>query len=65
MPERSSNEVEAAIWGASCNSKDKIFSGRAADFEMYDWLVFRNFGAYTTTVSTTFNGFTVGETLLG
>lgn len=57
-----SNQVEATIWGASCNSKDKIFTGKVTEFEMYDWLVFRNFGAYTTTVSTTFNGFSIGET---
>ena len=51
------------IWGSSCNSKDKIIDSRLIpDLERGDWLVFKNMGAYTTSVSTSFNGFSVGKT---
>ena len=34
------------------------------EFEIGDWLTFGNMGAYTTTVSTEFNGFKVGDVLM-
>jgi ornithine decarboxylase len=62
-PKPNPTERMAIIWGSSCNSKDKIIDSRLIpDLEMGDWLVFRNMGAYTTTVSTNFNGFKIGKT---
>lgn len=54
----------STIWGSSCNSKDKVIDSRTIpELEIGDWLVFHNMGAYTTTTSTKFNGFNVGEVL--
>lgn len=33
------------------------------DLDIGDWLVFRDMGAYTTTVSTSFNGFKIGDVI--
>lgn len=55
-------EKLSVIWGSSCNSKDKIIDNRMIPgLEIGDWLVFCNMGAYTTTVSTNFNGFKIGK----
>jgi ornithine decarboxylase len=62
-PKPNPTERMAIIWGLCCNSKDKIIDSRMIpDLEMGDWLVFKNMGAYTTTVSTNFNGFKIGKT---
>jgi ornithine decarboxylase len=62
-PKSTPTERMAIIWGSSCNSKDKIIDSRMIpDLEMDDWLIFRNMGAYTTSVSTNFNGFKIGKT---
>ena len=55
----------STIWGSSCNSKDKVVDSKIIpDLQIGDWLVFHNMGAYTTTTSTKFNGFNIGEVLL-
>ena len=58
-------KVLSNIWGITCSSTDfiikKVF---VPEFEMGDWLVFRNMGAYTTSSATEFNGFKVGEILM-
>lgn len=64
-PKTDTSERKSIIWGCSCNSKDKIIDERMMpDMEMGDWLVFKNMGAYTTNVSTNFNGFKIGKTFL-
>lgn len=65
---RSEKEVKSerlsTIWGSSCNSNDKIIDNRMIpDLDIGDWLVFRDMGAYTTTVSTSFNGFKIGDVI--
>lgn len=51
-------EKLSTIWGCTCNSMDKIIADRfIPELEIGDWIVFHNMGAYTTTVSTAFNGF--------
>lgn len=58
----SAKKIRATIWGTSCNSKDKIFDNfLMPEVETGDWLVFRGMGAYTTSVSTTFNGFAIED----
>lgn len=53
-----SEDHQSTVWGATCNSKDKIISNRMIpELDIGDWLIFQNFGAYTTAVSTNFNGF--------
>lgn len=55
-------EYLSTIWGQTCNSKDKIVGNEMIpEIEIGDFLVFENMGAYTTTVSTQFNGFTIGD----
>ena len=58
-------KVLSNIWGITCSSTDfiikKVF---VPEFEMGDWLVFRNMGAYTTSSATEFNGFKIGEILM-
>lgn len=61
---KSSTPMErlSTIWGQTCNTKDKILGDQIMpEMEMGDYLVFENMGAYTTTVSTRFNGFQIGE----
>lgn len=56
--EEKSKEKLSTVWGCTCNSKDKIIADKMIpELEIGDWLIFHNMGAYTTTVSTTFNGF--------
>lgn len=48
----------STIWGCTCSSLDKIMTNiLIPEIEIGDWLIFHNMGAYTTTVSTNFNGF--------
>ncbi len=55
-------EYTSTIWGQTCNTKDKIMDIQAMpEIEIGDYLVFKNMGAYTTTVSSQFNGFKIGE----
>ncbi|XP_037045363.1 ornithine decarboxylase-like [Bradysia coprophila] len=61
---KSSTPIERAstIWGQTCNTKDKIVGNEIMpEMEIGDYLAFENMGAYTTTVSTRFNGFKIGE----
>ena len=61
----SGKKVRTTIWGLACTSTDfiikKVF---VPEFEIGDWLIFWNMCAYTTTVSTEFNGFKVGDVLM-
>lgn len=55
-------KILSTIWGVSCNSMDKLFDNLLiGELEMGDWLVFKNMGAYTTGVSTKFNGFSIED----
>lgn len=57
-------EHPSTIWGQTCNSKDKILENRLIpELEIGDYLAFENMGAYTTTVSSHFNGFKIGEVI--
>lgn len=48
----------STIWGCTCSSLDKIMVDISIpEIEIGDWLIFHNMGAYTTAVSTNFNGF--------
>lgn len=54
----------STIWGITCNSKDKVVTDRLLpEFEIGDWLLFRNMGAYATSCATKFNGFESGDVL--
>lgn len=61
-PKSETSEKLSTLWGCTCNSKDKILGDRMIpELEIGDWLVFHNMGAYTNTVSTSFNGFSIGD----
>ncbi|KAM4598208.1 ornithine decarboxylase-like [Polymixia lowei] len=46
------------VWGPTCDSQDLITdSCFLPELQEGDWLLFRNMGAYTVSVSTDFNGF--------
>lgn len=52
-------EFLSTVWGCTCNSMDKIIADTLIpEMEIGDWILFHNMGAYTTNVSTSFNGFT-------
>lgn len=54
----------STIWGITCHSQDKVVTDRLVpEFEIGDWLLFRNMGAYTTSCATKFNGFECGDVL--
>ncbi|XP_053290589.1 ornithine decarboxylase 1 isoform X2 [Pleuronectes platessa] len=47
-----------SIWGPTCAGVDRIVEQcYLPDLQVGDWLVFENMGAYTVSVSSTFNGF--------
>lgn len=54
-----SSEVEVSVWGPTCDGIDLITkkSVLPVAVESGDWLYFTEFGAYTLSASTTFNGF--------
>lgn len=55
----------STIWGCTCNSKDKILGNQLMEeLSENDWVIFHNMGAYTNTVSTSFNGFSIGEIVI-
>ncbi|CAG9808357.1 unnamed protein product [Chironomus riparius] len=50
--------ILSTMWGCTCTSIDKIWADvEIPELEINDWLVFSNMGAYSTSVSSTFNGF--------
>lgn len=57
--ENSSSEVEVSIWGPTCDGIDVITKGSMLpdSVDVGDWLYFTEFGAYTLSAATTFNGF--------
>lgn len=58
-------EKLSTVWGCTCNSKDKIIKDvKLQELEIGDWLIFHNMGAYTNTVSTSFNGFKLGDIIV-
>lgn len=57
-------EKMSTVWGVTCNSKDRVIDSKMIpELEMEDWLVFYRMGHYTITMSSQFNGFTVGEVI--
>ncbi|KAG4073101.1 hypothetical protein HA402_009520 [Bradysia odoriphaga] len=51
-------EYRSTIWGQTCCSEDKIVDSHVMpELEIDDHIVFENMGAYTTTLSSHFNGF--------
>lgn len=64
-PKSEVKEFMSTIWGCTCNSKDKILGDQLIpELSVNDWLIFHNMGAYTNTVSTQFNGFSVGDVVV-
>lgn len=52
--------INSTLWGMTCDSNDKILTNvELPELEIGDWLVFRNMGAYTLSLATSFNNFTV------
>uniref|UniRef100_A0A452TVS6 Antizyme inhibitor 2 n=1 Tax=Ursus maritimus TaxID=29073 RepID=A0A452TVS6_URSMA len=47
------------LYGPTCDAFDKLLPGEVTmpELDVGDWLVFPSMGAYTTTMSSTFNGF--------
>lgn len=59
---KSEEEKLSTIWGCTCSSLDKIINNiMMSEIEIGDWLIFNNMGAYSTVLSTEFNGFTRGK----
>lgn len=59
------SEKLSTVWGCTCNSKDKILGDKLIEeMEIGDWMIFHNMGAYTNTVSTSFNGFSLGDIIV-
>ena len=48
---------KSSIWGPTCCPSDCIMSDiLLPELTLGDWLIFRNMGAYTSSLSTNFNG---------
>lgn len=55
---RENGKFNSTIWGCTCSSLDKIIENiEMPEMEIGDWMIFHNMGAYTSAVSTSFNGF--------
>lgn len=51
-------QYRSVIWGPTCDSLDKVSSGcRMPELHVGDWLLIDNMGAYSTCLTTDFNGF--------
>uniref|UniRef100_A0A1B0DKV6 ornithine decarboxylase n=1 Tax=Phlebotomus papatasi TaxID=29031 RepID=A0A1B0DKV6_PHLPP len=56
--EKCQPSVKSTLWGPTCDGFDKIFEDQVLpQLDIGDVLVFPNMGAYTMSLSTTFNGF--------
>lgn len=53
------NKISTIIYGHSCDSLDKIYEGEFPDINVGEWLYFTEFGSYTLSSSSEFNGFTI------
>ncbi|XP_014611965.1 PREDICTED: antizyme inhibitor 2-like isoform X1 [Polistes canadensis] len=54
----SDKKYSSTLWGQTCDSYDCIIKdGLLPEFQIGDWLVWSNMGAYTISLSSTFNGF--------
>lgn len=53
------DQYEVSIWGPTCDGLDVITKSSMLPYpvDVGDWLYFTDFGAYTLSASTTFNGF--------
>ncbi|KAI9040389.1 type III PLP-dependent enzyme [Aspergillus affinis] len=56
---RQQGEHRYSIWGPTCDSTDCVVRDAALESEVKvgDWLKYKNMGAYTTSTTTKFNGF--------
>ena len=56
--EGSEQRYRSVIWGPTCDSIDKITENYwIPELDVGDWLLIDNMGAYSVSVTTTFNGF--------
>lgn len=52
------NTHNSVIWGPTCDGSDCVFQDiKLPELDIGDWLLFDNFGAYTLSITSTFNGF--------
>ncbi|MGH0167473.1 UNVERIFIED_CONTAM: hypothetical protein FKN15_052914, partial [Acipenser sinensis] len=50
----------SSVWGPTCTADDLLFSQtQLPELQVGDWLVFENMGAYTVSLGTHFNGFSI------
>ncbi|GMS87009.1 hypothetical protein PENTCL1PPCAC_9184, partial [Pristionchus entomophagus] len=50
--------LPSLIWGPTCDSHDRLEENKMMRrLEVGDWIIYEDMGAYTSAVSTTFNGF--------
>ncbi|BAT77647.1 hypothetical protein LR48_Vigan09g035600 [Vigna angularis] len=55
---RDSKTYSSTVFGPTCDSLDTVLTDyKLPELQVNDWLVFPNMGAYTTSSSTNFNGF--------
>lgn len=52
--------LPCSLWGPTCDGLDCVLpSARLAPLRLGEWLLFRDMGAYTLPVASSFNGFPV------
>ena len=52
------NTYHSVIWGPTCDGSDCVFQDiRLPELDVGDWIVFDNIGAYSLSITSTFNGF--------
>jgi len=50
-------QYKCSIWGPTCDSIDCILKEcRLPDMDIGEWIIFRDMGAYTLSVGSSFNG---------
>ncbi|KAF7993922.1 hypothetical protein HCN44_011191 [Aphidius gifuensis] len=56
----SDEKFPSVIWGRTCDSCDVVIKNELMqDFNIDDWMIWRNMGAYTISNATVFNGYTL------
>lgn len=52
------NSFSSVVWGPTCDGGDCIFQEiNLPELDVGDWIIFDNFGAYSLSITSTFNGF--------